>query len=300
MHGRTEYTPRPIPDETSIRSIMIPASNGYIPYDEKTMLYDAPDVINPFLYPPTGSLDVRVIVSLGSLPQNNSNISSYSERSGRTLSKIEPGLGAYLYDNLSGFCDGSPQSWCDKDKDSVCLLSGYNDQADWDKNRSGIFFDPFSGWVVMRLADVKHGIVMVKLDLVSIENKRTKDWTEVNNEKRLLRTLDKSSVFMSENKRSYKFQRHLLNDPGMSTIPHPECLLEYAIDGKITTLDKDAILKKKLTLTLLEPPPQLLSVYSLLYEDEYHRPEELEIALRVTGYRERQGGTYRLTHVYWS
>ena len=297
LHGRTEYTPRSSPDETSIRSIMVPTSNGYIPYDEKKVLYDAPDVIIPSLYPPTGSLDVRVVVSLGILPQKqhrnllngNDNISIYSNTFERTLSNIEPGQGAYLYDNMSGFCDGSPQSWCDRDKDTPCLLSGHNDR------RGGILFDPFSGWIVMKLADVKHGIVLVKLDLMRIKNKRTQDWTKVNNELRLLRKIDASKVIMSENETSNIDQRNLQQlPPDMSTFLHPDCLIEYAIDGNITSLNKDAILEKKLNLQ------RVVAVYPLLYEEDYQGPEELEVALRVTGCTERQGGTYRLTHIYWA
>ena len=301
LHGRTEYTPRANPDQTSIRSLMLPASDGYLPYVEKEVLYDAPDVDISSIYPPAGSLDVRVVASLGrsstayrqlsddqistkGLMKHNRSIAARK----LPLSTIKPGQGPYLHDYNSGYCDGSSNSWCDRDKESPCLLSGHNDR------RGGIMFDPFSGWIVMKISDVKYGIVIVKLDLMIINNKRTEKWMKVNNGKRSLRSLLYPES-VSQNG-SEIFHHRLLQrlPPDMGTFLHPDCVLEYAIDGNVTSLDKDAILQKKIDLQ------RAVAIYPLLDEEHYEGSEELEIALRITGCEERRGGTYRLTHVYWA
>ena len=89
---------------------------------------------------------------------------------------IIPGLGWAYLGGKSGFCDGSFQSECGRDKDSKCPFSGHND------GRQGIFGDALSGWLVFTVPNVNDGVILLRLEAWHEEkNKRTESWTEVNN-----------------------------------------------------------------------------------------------------------------------
>jgi hypothetical protein len=54
----------------------------------------------------------------------------------------------------SGFCDGTSNSVCGRQKSSNCLMSGHND------GRGAMEVDALSGWQVLQLADVTEGLFM--------------------------------------------------------------------------------------------------------------------------------------------
>jgi hypothetical protein len=59
MKGRTQYTPRNHPQNTSITSILKPAPDGYMPQNMRTTaLYEGPDAPNACLELPPGAVDV--------------------------------------------------------------------------------------------------------------------------------------------------------------------------------------------------------------------------------------------------
>ena len=309
LYGRTEYTPRYNPNESSIRSIMLPAKNGYIPSVGKDVIYEPPDVAIPSLLVPEGSLDVRAVVSASNTPLvRNLNVQErrrqhlqlddpydVSDKDNRSLEKhilIQPGLGVHLYNHMSGFCDGSSNSFCNRDNATDCLLSGHNDA------RSGLIFDPFSGWIVVKVSDLRHGIIVAKLDLLNFENVRTKGWKKENDSinRRSLRTNNEESLNISK-KDGYselQFRRNLNLPPGMGTFLHPDCKLQYAVNGDINTLEKANILELKQTVA------RAVMLYPILDDENYSGPQEVEIAMRMTGCDQRNGGTYRLTHLYWA
>jgi len=62
LNGRSEFTPRANPHETSILSILKPKPDGTLPqYVYTKMLYDGPDVPNPALSVPDDAIDVYAI-----------------------------------------------------------------------------------------------------------------------------------------------------------------------------------------------------------------------------------------------
>lgn len=150
IKGRTEFTPRTKPDQSSIRSLMPPSQLAYI-NDPPPTLYEGPDVFNKDLHPPEGAVDVLNIVETG-VDYSSNLVPDYAQYLKRPKFGNQPsvpvGKGHYL-DTYSGFCDGSVDSWCSKGHGDDCLLYGHND------GRKGIFLNSFSGWMVLNLPEVK-------------------------------------------------------------------------------------------------------------------------------------------------
>lgn len=342
LNGRTEHTPRANPDQTNIRSILTPSNiDGYVPQVEEELLYEPPDVEIPALQVPEESVNVRVVASLGSTPESrdleehrasndrelykkqpsrklSSSVSSFSSRS-----LIQVGRGTSIYEHPSGYCDGSYESWCQRGKESRCLLSGHNDR------RGGLMMDALSGWVVLTLKDFKEGIILLKMDVMKVLNKRTAGWTTVNGKHRIRKRFLSSNISLKEtvslssiaedqstsaialvntsqreqngfplelaNTTVTSDKRNLSLPFDMSTFIHPDCIFEYSIDGgEIVRMDKDTMVEQRKELQ------RVVMVYPLLDVDPIAKPKDIEVAIRITGCTERRGSTFRLTHVYWA
>ena len=178
MQAKTEYTPRYDVEKTSLAAIIKPDPKGNVPKMEEKNIYDGPDVWNPALEVPDGETDVLTIISnrrLGimnpwmgyrfeenqtssnSSPQNGKVQGNFNNLRKRELATITPGSGWKYQGSLPGTCDGSFQSECGRLKSSSCLLSGQVD------SKGGIQGTESNGWLVMKLENVKYGIIIVKL-----------------------------------------------------------------------------------------------------------------------------------------
>jgi hypothetical protein len=183
MNGRSEYLPRRNPDATSIRSILkFPEQIG-APFKNA---YDPPDVRIPFLEAPDGAVDYLNIVENGvDFVPNMARIQTassqgrrmtYEQDSDRKLANpaIVPGLGWSLNTHSAPhLCGGS---FCGKERKKY-FLSRQND------DRGGIFVDSYSGWLIVNLANMKHRLVIVRVETWhgSSSNKRMEGWTCENN-----------------------------------------------------------------------------------------------------------------------
>jgi hypothetical protein len=189
MNGRSEYLPRRNPGSTSIRSILkypkqieAPAKNAY----------DPPDVHLPFLEEAYGDVDYLNIVENGvdfvpsiariqtAASQGRRRMVNNKQNGDRTLANpaIVPGLGWTLDTHAAlHLCDGSYDSFCNKKECKSCLFSGHND------DRGGIFFDSYSGWLLVNLANLKHGLLVLRLESWhgAGRAKRTEGWECENN-----------------------------------------------------------------------------------------------------------------------
>jgi hypothetical protein len=190
MRGATEWTPRSDPHRSSIRSLVRPSPSGYVPEVSTEVAYRGRDPRIPSQRVPMGEVDVAQIAR--SLPPR---ISSKGGR--RTLSsskrprrrrrtggdrdgnatllrrqrtadfrfldsvpppgKIVPGEGWSVNGHPSGFCDGTSNSVCGREKSSNCLMSGHND------GRGTMEVDALSGWLVLQLKDVTEGLFMARV-----------------------------------------------------------------------------------------------------------------------------------------
>ncbi len=297
LKAKTEYTPRANPDNTSIRSILKSAPDGYIPYVVPP-LYEGDDVPNPALALPEGALDVRSILARrfqhGRLLHTKDHFEKkvqvpssegapwhitsipYSQSVRRANDAFTPGRGWTLHGNV-GFCDGTAKSRCGRKNSSDCLLWGHND------DRGGINGDALSGWIVMTLEGVKEGIIMMNIDFWHGKVPRTEGWIEVNDGKRNLLQYSNNDGDVSH--------RVL----GGYVPPATNIVVEFALNGKTTIWDNAELVKQTKVV-------QRVVQWIVLLNDEdmpkSGRVENIELAFRLNGCgRECM---LSINHVYWA
>jgi hypothetical protein len=148
--------------------------------------------------------------------------------------------------------------------------------------RGGLKFHEYSGWIVMELPKVRHGIIMIKMetwhfaDEVSI----AEGWTTVNNERNL-----RSEGSLSEH-RDLKRQQ----------IPFCDNFrFDFAIDGKITSWDLDQYKESNKNIQ------RVVEVFTMLDDGTYvneGEEKDVELAIRMRGCGNEK--VFSLTHVYWA
>jgi hypothetical protein len=290
IQARTQFTPRSFPSWTNIVNILPPEQQSVLSPPENNA-YDPPDVFNPHLHPPKGSVDVLNIVEQG-IPFESVLVPDYTGVYKTPTFPATPSLpiGKGIISHAKAgdpFCDGSADSFCSRGENSGCLLYGHND------GRNGIAFDGYSGWIVMNLPDVKHGYIAVKYQSWHKADDvwKTEGWNSINNERHLQRAMmvptnESSLNAFSNSTRGLKKSK-----------PSPFCEefeFEYAIDGNITTLGLQEWQERSYNVQ------RVVEILTLLEDPNYTNGEErqVEIAIRIKGCaRQKQ---FQLTHVYWS
>lgn len=133
----------------------------------------------------------------------------------------------------------------------------------------------FSGWLVLNLAEIREGLILVKIDpfYKSDANTITGNWTTVNNERRL-----------EVRERQLKYL----------VSAQPETMVfEYAINGQITTVPRDEFIQR-LTQSQLQ---RTVWVFTLL-DDPNFTGKDVEVSIRMRGCG--RFCTYGITHVYYA
>eukprot|EP00540_Astrosyne_radiata_P017049 CAMPEP_0116846898 /NCGR_PEP_ID=MMETSP0418-20121206/14120_1 /TAXON_ID=1158023 /ORGANISM="Astrosyne radiata, Strain 13vi08-1A" /LENGTH=620 /DNA_ID=CAMNT_0004478255 /DNA_START=23 /DNA_END=1886 /DNA_ORIENTATION=- len=281
INARTEFTPRPNPEKTSLQSIIKPNELGYVPHVSEPLFFTGPNVFNPFIAIPEDAVDVLAIVS------NGRNLDTASRR----LEKIEPGLG-WQMQSTNGYCDGSWNSECGRSAGSTCLILGHND------GRGGILFGSYSGWLVMTLKDVTEGIILTKIETWHLpsELSMVNGWKSENNKIRNLRHGDMSSNFTTPAR--HQWVPYEASDRQLKVKPPEYCdkfQFQFAIDGKITSWDKDQFAEKS------KNPQRVVEIQTLLDDPNFtSKPKDVELAIRMVGCGDTTKKTFKLTHVYWA
>jgi hypothetical protein len=205
---------------------------------------------------------------------------------------IVPGKGWQVIGEPAGTCDGEYDSICGRQISSGCLLQGHHDE------RGYLGGTEYSGWVVMDIPDMKEGILLLKFwtwtGAKSVT--RTDGWTSVNNEKRMLRSAALNNQTFStdvvDDEYEYLDSESLPNQRRLQSLPDG-FLFDYAINGKITTLNKDQFTEK------LKSVQRVVDIITLLDDPNFtSATKNVEVAFRM-----RECGrecTLALTHVYWA
>jgi len=288
MRGRTEFTGRANPDRTALRTIIRPTADGYVPTNNKEVVYDKPITIDGQLIP-EGEVDVRAIVGAGGFddekhrrleskvlepdPVTVPNImrSHTNMRSLEQTGKIIPGNGWQLQESVpAGYCDGSTDYHsCMRDSTNACLANDHQD------TRTGVFGDSLSDWIVFDIDNVVEGFVVVKFESWHKGNRsinpRTKDWETVNNERRVLW-------------------------PEITNFWPVDFEMDVAVDGVITTYNLDMLQEKVIKA---ERVVELM----VLHDTKPEKPKDMEIAIRVRcGEESRKKHTcnINISHLYWA
>jgi hypothetical protein len=319
--GRTQYTPRAHPEERSISALVKPASDGYVPRNEKVALYDGPDVHIPDFDVPEGAIDVLAILEnrrqlKGSVAESTSHIKSVetnqssvpaSTLSSRRLDDIVPGNGWQVFDEPQGTCDGSYEAVCGRSTDNACILPGHHD------GRGAVIGNEYAGWLVMQLKDLKEGIIVVKLHTwhYDSENTRTAGWKAVDNKAkdshRQLRVSEPDDgVELSSVQDDWDRDWHSDYDESLehgerslmrsySTPDLPETFMfDFAINGKITTLNKTEFLAQK------KQVQRVVETLTLLDDKGFSngKAQDIEVAIRTRGCG--RSCVFGVSHIYWA
>jgi hypothetical protein len=243
-------------------------------------MYQGPDVHNPCYDLPSDAVDVEAIVSgrrrllfaeerHDATTTKKNQTSTVRRRSLKTKTssnpEIVPGEGWEVVDELPGDCDGTFYSTCGREETNKCPALGHQD------SRGSIVGNEYSGWLVLDLPSVKEGLIIIKLfswlpERVSV---KTKDWTTVNNEKRLLNAA--GAMELKDLPETFEF--------------------DYAIDGKITTLNKQDFIKQRIEAQ------RVVELWVLLDDPNFSK-DDVEVAFRMRGCG--RDCTFGLTHIYWA
>jgi hypothetical protein len=289
--GRTEFTPRAHADLSSLRTIMPTAMKELIG-DPAPNAYEAPDVFNPTIHPPLGEIDVLNIVEAGpdfksvmdpqiykdfyETPKDNSMI-------------LKPGQGNAL-STVCGAdrCDGTLDSWCKRCAGYHCLRSGQND------GRNGLLMDSYSGWNIFKPL-IKHGYIAIKFeswrDAGSVG--KTQGWDSINNEtdsgRQLL--LQRDGNLPTTATTDDQSRRRLVPKPNSFC---DEFRFEYAIDGKITSLNKTEF------VAVHHQTQRVVEVVTLLKDPAFTggKEREVEVGVRLTGCKRSK--VFQVTHLYYA
>jgi hypothetical protein len=292
FQARTEFTPRAYPSLSNIRTLMPPEMVAAIPPPEKN-IYDAPDVFNPALHPPPGEIDVLNIVEAGvdfKSTLNPDYTFFYKKPTFAKPPSLPIGKGIKLRTPAGDdFCDGSVDSFCNRGATSTCLLYGHND------GRNGHLFCGYSGWIVMNVPDVKNGYIVVKIESWHAPTSaipQMQGWTSINNEKRRLESESTNRTSIDQkNWNSTSDQRNLKFTPLEYCA---EFRFDYAIDGKVTSMNLEQYNEKK------KHVQRVVETIVVLKDPNYTggQEKEVEVAVRITGCGHDK--VMNLNHVYWS
>ena len=263
--------------------------------DKELNVYDPPDVFNPNLHPPEGAVDVLNILEAGvdfkSVLKPDYTY-YYKQPKFASKPKVTLGKGIRLDTHASDhLCDGSVDSFCDRSSTRPCLLYGHND------GRNGMFFDSYSGWVVMNIPDLKNGFVMIKVETYHGAGKveRTDGWNSINNERKARslelseQAINNSTVITTSNS-AKSFGRSLGNPPPLCE----DFKFEYAIDGAVTSVNKEEFEANIINAA------RVVEWFKILDDPAYTggQEKEVEIAVRITGCGQKKA--FRMSHIYWS
>jgi hypothetical protein len=313
FHAKSEMTPRYNPVDTSIRSIIkqgvfVPKvpPNIYDPPEPHIAAFDAPDDQLDLLSILENGVDfvpnrARQEVLLGYrrpgrhrfLADTNATMANASSNMPVVeqqlpvrkpiTSGLEPGQGwSISTKSASDNCDGTWDSFCGRSADNDCLFNGHNDV------RGGLGFDSYSGWLIVNLYDVRHGVIIVRVEdwwgpgVVY----RTQGWKCENGKKDCAAAGGGADANANNNRHA----RALGENPNKCD----KFIFEFAIDGKITSWDKAAWDSNRRQVQ------RVASMWQLLNDPKYTNGEskDVELAIRLTGCARET--TFGLSHIYWA
>lgn len=254
------------------------------------VLYEGPDVRNPLFDIPDGHVDVLAILNNGrkfSDDERSRQLSVESPVERRATEEFVPGKGYELRGHPVGYCDGSYNAVCGRSADNSCLLNAHHD------SRGGLTFHEYSGWIVIEVPKVKHGIIVIKLETWHFpeEVSVAKDWTTVNNERDLLSkpaTIEEPDYDDVGEWKNRNLKRQ----------PNPYCddfHFDFAVDGKITTYNATEFQQANNEIQ------RVVECFTMLDDAKYvneGEEKDVELALRMRGCGNSK--VFSLTHVYWA
>jgi hypothetical protein len=293
IQSKTEFTGRYRPEVNTVRSLMVASGT---PLQGPPSAYDPPDVWNPNLHPPEGSVDVLAVVENG-IP--------FTPNPGRILRRnalgptnpFVPSVGSSVNPDISvgqgwdlgvpnvgnTMCDGEYDSWCNRGRNQPCVLYAHND------GRGGLHFDSLAGWGIFKLPNVREGLIVIKVHDWIYEKDgtpHTAGWCHPNNDPPC-ESRERALVVADQEQ-----EHRELKQPSPAFCD--DFRFEFAIDGKITSWNTT---DWKAHLVSAQRVVQLAT----LLEDPNHtqgQTKDVELAIRLLGCGRVKN--FSLTHIYWA
>jgi hypothetical protein len=185
-------------------------------------------------------------------------------------SGIVPGKGWEVIGEPAGKCDGEYDSICGRQVvPGDCPLRGHHDE------RGYLAGNEYSGWVVMDIPDMKEGILLLKFWTWTNKVTRTDGWTSV---KRMLGAALNNQTFSADvfdDENEYLDSDSPPNERRRLSLPDG-FLFDYAINGKITTLNIDQFTEK------LKSVQRVVDIITLLDDPNFtSATKNVEVAFRM-------------------
>jgi len=160
LQGRTEYTPRANPADTSLKSIV----NGASPNYDIPALFEGESWENPIAKLPSYAVDTLEILELGKQKRRELQRSenAYPKRLKERQLAIETGDGWKIVNSFpQSDCNGSylPSSSCGRTPTSTCLMEGHHG------SRGYMSGDESSGWLSMIISNLESGYIAIAVNI---------------------------------------------------------------------------------------------------------------------------------------
>jgi hypothetical protein len=207
---------------------------------------------------------------------------------------VIPGRGWELHgwSVVDGFCDGSAQSECKREKESDCLMYGASD------NHMDLHGNSLSGWLVFNVPKIREGIILARMEWwcgTQTANSLTKDWKEVDDGK----TMDTTPWEPPNKLDNNPEQRHrVLKKPTHDDLVPSDFEMDIAINGKLVQT-----MKRQEWLDYTQEYVKNVAVFPLLNDESMAQKdwegEPVEVGIRFRSQKMPQQ-TYCISHIYYA
>jgi hypothetical protein len=171
LQGKTEFTPRANPTDTSLRSIVVPCSKGQTPSYELKTVYEGVAFENPVAKLPSHAVDALEIIELGKNAKRHLQATHpQSRRLNQRQLAIDAGEGWAVINSFpENDCNGSysPTTSCGRVSTSTCLMQGHHGSYGF------VSGDETNGWLSMMVPSISSGYVAVNLKIGDVKDQTT-------------------------------------------------------------------------------------------------------------------------------
>jgi hypothetical protein len=255
-------------------------------------LYDGPDLPNECFATQEGEVDVLAVAGarrhLVSAQDDQPVEGIGSRENSRMLGKndISLGSGWELIEEKPGDCDGSYNSICSRHYLDPCPMYGHHD------SRGAIVGDDKSGWLVLNIPKIEEGLLIAKLTALPAPKHKHKRRRSLLREPHAAFELSIEAEDTTE--QDYIDNLGQQSHRRLDMVGLPDTFqFDYAIDGKVTTLNKEQFIDK------IHAVQRVVEILVLIDDPNYGAKENVEVGIRIRGCGEADC-SLQVSHVYWA
>ncbi|KAL3797297.1 hypothetical protein ACHAWO_009070 [Cyclotella atomus] len=168
LQGRTEFTPRANPSDTSLHGIVVPSPKGNTPSYELQTVFEGVAFENPVATLPSYAVDALEIIELGKHAKSQlQSTQPQSRRLNQRQLAIDAGEGWTIINSFpENDCNGSysPTTSCGRVSTSTCLMEGHHGSIGY------VSGDEATGWLSMMVPSISSGYVAVNVKIGDVKD----------------------------------------------------------------------------------------------------------------------------------